>query len=227
MTSPNFRHLHGCNGVLRRMHHCSCDKNCFFKHRPPIEQIGPSSMDLLTNPIWICKQFSNPTTQEKSNLIELINESKKSWVEGSGHNFEVIGDSSGFFKSLYEKFLNVSFEQFGQFTLSPDNSDKIWAYCSTSTEYASVWHDHTRTSTINSVYYLSVPSGDGGEIEFILNGSIFSYKPEEGDLLVFPDCLVHRPTPPLTKGWRISINMEIKTVEKSTDIFLRHKKLWE
>ena len=176
-------------------------------------------MELLINPIWIYKRFSEPTHQEKSNLIELVNESRKNLNKSLGYNFQVTGDHFGFFNSLYEKFLHASFEQFGQFTLSTENSNRVWAYYSTSTEYASVWHDHTRTSTINSVYYLSVPSGGGGEIEFILNGSVFSYKPEEGDLLVFPDYLVHRPTPCLSEKARISINMEIKTIEKSINIF--------
>ena len=176
-------------------------------------------MELLTNPIWICKRFSEPTSQEKSSIIELVNESKKSLSKRSGYNFQVTGDHSGFFNRLYEKFLHASFEQFGQFTLSTENSNRVWAYYSTSTEYVSVWHDHTRTSTINSVYYLSVPGGDGGEIEFILNGNIFSYKPEENDLLIFPDYLVHRPIPSLSEKARISINMEIKTIEKSINIF--------
>jgi hypothetical protein len=87
-----------------------------------------------------------------------------------------------------------------------------------------VLHNHLNTSTINSVYYLNVPitaSIGQGSISFLLNGNKFTYKPENGDLLIFPDYLDHQINFLDDEEYRVSINMEIKCKESSEELFSR------
>jgi hypothetical protein len=69
---------------------------------------------------------------------------------------------------------------------------------------------------------LNVPqtvSISNGSISFILNGETFSYKPENGDLLIFPNYLNHKINFLDDEEYRISINMEIKCEESSEELF--------
>ena len=83
-------------------------------------------------------------------------------------------------------------------------------------QIGSAWHTHTKTATINGVYYLRVFDNCG--CKFLINGEEKLYKPKNDELLIFPSTLKHYPIPS-TKGIRISINMEILTKEDVHTVF--------
>ena len=121
---------------------------------------------------------------------------------------------------MLRKFRNTCTEIFGDLQYLPTNNDFCWAYCSNNGDYAEIWHNHMKTSTINSVYYLNVPKCSGGEIEFDLGGGkVFKYKPKNFDLLIFPNYLRHRPLKVDSIDLRVSINMEFLCEEPPFYIF--------
>ena len=147
-------------------------------------------------------------------------------------NSPIRSDPSNFYKKLYDKFYKVSDHNF-KFTKSNLNNETCWTYIQEGTgtdwmenildnhymqERKNFWHEHTNTSTICSVYYLSVTEGDF--IEFMdSHHTIKKIHVNNDDLLIFPNHLLHRPGRCAKKGKRISINMEILCNEESTDIF--------
>ena len=101
------------------------------------------------------------------------------------------------------------------------------------------WHNHKRSSTINSVLYLKTVNGCGLKYceeyetdqkdfspEFCKmyeNGRSIKYiEPKDFDLLIFPDYMMHTPFFPkdtLKDQTRVSLNLEIRCRESSIDIF--------
>tara|TARA_R100001163_G_C5053088_1_gene189688 strand:+ start:1093 stop:1653 length:561 start_codon:yes stop_codon:yes gene_type:complete len=132
-------------------------------------------------------------------------------------------NESKFTKSLYEKFLNTSKELLDKFTLNKNyNKSSCWAVASNKDFIPSVnWHNHILTSTINSVYYLHIPEKmKGGEIEFkSRRKDILKITPKTNELYIFPGWLWHNPINVESEELRLSINMEICTLEQPRDIF--------
>jgi hypothetical protein len=143
--------------------------------------------------------------------------------ESGGYSFLISDYKSKFFDNLYSKFLNTSFEIFGGFTLSPRNKSVCWSYKSNKKDYASVWHNHVETSTINGVYYHQIKKGDS--ISFLdENNKNVKYYPSMGEMLIFPNTLIHKPNIPVSGFFnsnRYSINVEIITKESSQELFKR------
>tara|TARA_Y100000114_G_scaffold127482_1_gene124159 strand:+ start:1305 stop:1832 length:528 start_codon:yes stop_codon:yes gene_type:complete len=117
---------------------------------------------------------------------------------------------------LYDMFINKCKEHLNDFTLR-DKNFELWCYY-TNKDYAkgNKWHNHIRTSTINSVLYLETVKGKG--IEFENNGEYLYIEPKDYDFLIFPDFLNHLPRISEDKR-RISFNMELRCNENSQDIF--------
>ena len=81
------------------------------------------------------------------------------------------------------------------------------------------WHNHSKSSTINAVYYLQVY--DAG-ISFVgANNNVVDYLPKNDELIVFPSYLNHSAQPNTLQKYRYSVNMEILTEETSADLFSR------
>lgn len=179
-----------------------------------------------TFPIYLIKNFEQVEDNLRIALMAVVLENKVRNHRGNGGSFLIDKDYKDFFKNLYIKFFENSKTLFGDFTTS-NNNDACWSYASNKFDHgAGVLHNHVNTSTINSVYYLNVPqtaSIDNGSITFILNGNIFTHKPENGDLLIFPDYLDHQINFLDDIEYRISINMEIKCEESSEELFSRVK----
>ena len=177
-------------------------------------------------PIYLIKDFEQVEDNLRIALMAVVLENKIRNHKGNGGSFLIDEDYRGFFKYLYSKFFEVSKTLFGDFTPS-NNSDACWSYASNKFDHGpGLLHNHLNTSTINSVYYLNVPqtaSIDNGSISFVLNGSRFTHKPENGDLLIFPDYLDHQINFLDDEEYRISINMEIKCKESSDELFSRVK----
>ena len=118
---------------------------------------------------------------------------------------------------LYNLFLKNSKKFLNKFTLK-DNNFKCWCYFSDSSFLNANWHNHINTSTINGVLYIKMPKKQKG-IDFKIKNKIYNFVPKEFDLLIFPDYLDHFPYPSTTEEPRISVNLELRCLEKSKDIF--------
>ena len=132
------------------------------------------------------------------------------------YNFPIHEDSTLFFSKLYEKYKELCYQIFGNFHIAPQNKTTCWCYRSNVNDSTSVWHNHLATSTINGVYYYQV-EGDG--IFFERYGKEFHHVPQQGELLIFPNDLNHRPDRTTSQTLRYSINMEIKTEESASTLF--------
>lgn len=169
-------------------------------------------------PVILIKNFLIPTEKDKINILNNIFKSKKKYDEIEGeknfYSYQIQEDYNLFLKKLYNQFLLSCFKIFGHLKISKRNVSSCWAYCSSNVDYNSYWHDHKRTSTINAVYYINIPPNSKGPLYFRIPKNnneyeIFSYHPDNYDLLIFPDYLEHKPMPPLTKEYRVCINLEI------------------
>lgn len=130
--------------------------------------------------------------------------------ECQGYNFP-IKDDSEFFDKLYDRFLAKAAKVFGQFTINPENKKQCYCYRSNINDQVCERHNHINTSVINAVYYHQVSKGDS--ISFFLGDYEHKYYPENGELIMFPNFLDHKPNPTKSKRNRYSINMELNTYE--------------
>lgn len=135
----------------------------------------------------------------------------------NGYNFPIYDFKDAFFLNLYDKFLVISKEIFGRFDISLMSKSTCWCYKSFGNDYYPIYHNHYKTSTINSVYYYQISKGDS--ISFLQNNEEFTYFPSKEELLIFPSHLLHRPNKPVKNNYRYSINMEIITDQSVNKIF--------
>lgn len=178
-------------------------------------------------PIYLIKNFNTIDDDLRNRLSSIVLYCKKKNHFGFGGSFLVDIDYDNFFKTSYEKFKNISRDMFNDYHILSDYQP-IFSYCSNKSDHGSgVIHNHLKTSTINSVYYLNIPklsTEEKGSISFFKNGKIFTYKPNNDDLLIFPDYLDHKINNyDIDEEWRISINMEITCIETSDELFSRIK----
>lgn len=173
-------------------------------------------------PVYLLENFHVVSDENKSNYIKVaLNNRFKTNLPAQTYSYMIFEDQTKFYKHLYYKFYSTCKTYFS-FTPLPSNIDSVWAYVSNSNDYASVFHDHKNTCTINSVYYLNVPDANSGDIEFMLDGGkIYKYHPNNFDLIIFPDYLMHKPNQSMSDEWRVAINMEIKAEESSEELFSR------
>ena len=169
-------------------------------------------MHINYNNKYSFKNFHILKKKNTSYFIKIISDDKNNYFKKVGYeeciNSNVPLRVSTYTKKLYNKFLSLSQKNFGPFNLLKNNSNKCWSLLTNRDNYASVTHDHIKTSIINSVYYLSVPEKKGN-IQFFIDEKWFNYQPEENELLILPNYLKHNTTKNDTEEWRIRINMEI------------------
>lgn len=172
--------------------------------------------------LYSIKNFYKPPLFQKQKLIAICwNNLKYKQPHARGYNWPICEDSI-WFQKMYNKFLNYSKKIFN-FHIDEKSTKKLcWCYGSTKDDYAEVWHDHAYTSTISAVYYLSIPGKTSIDFQN-KNGKIINYKPEERELIIFPNILPHKPRKCDGEGSRISINMEIICHESSEELFSRIK----
>ena len=149
---------------------------------------------------------------EKSYLISPISKG----ITDEGYNFALYDDHTLFFSHLYEKYKKLCHKLFGNFHITPQNKTTCWCYRSNVNDSKSVWHNHLCSSTINGVYYYQV-EGDG--IFFERYGKEFHYVPQQGELLIFPNDLDHKPDVATSETRRYSLNMELITQESASTLF--------
>ena len=164
------------------------------------------------------ENFAEVSSQERILINNSIEENylQNLFDDSTNNQFPLYDDHTSFFSHLYEKYKKLCYELFGNFNITPQNKTTCWCYRSNVNDSKSVWHNHLCSSTINGVYYYQV-EGDG--IFFERYGKEFHYVPQQGELLIFPNDLNHRPDRTTSQTLRYSINMEIKTEESASTLF--------
>jgi hypothetical protein len=129
----------------------------------------------------------------------------------TGNNFK-LDKKYDFINTIYEKFFQESTRLFGELVLDPTNTKDVWVYINNKEFYENGIHNHLKTSTINSVYYLNVPDETTGGINFFNDEHdiIYAHHPKEKELLIFPNYMLHEPCQSMTDRYRIAVNLEIK-----------------
>ena len=179
---------------------------------------------LLKYNIISIKDFYNVSLKDRVKINKSIEENflicRETGYDFSGYfNFPIVKDDTLFFSKLYKNFKKISHRFFGNFHLSPENLTRCSCYRSNIKESICEWHNHLATSTINGVYYYQV-EGDG--ITFTHKGKEFHYVPQQGELLIFPNDLYHKPDIATSDNWRYSINMELMTQESASTLFKKY-----
>ena len=129
--------------------------------------------------------------------------------------------------NLYNIFLKICQKKLNKFTLKDSNfklhayyTDKYWCKGGRIIENDNLsfnrFHNHIKTSTINSVLYLKSPKGCGLDIEY--DNKVKFIEADSYDFLIFPNWLNHRPVIS-NKESRISLNLELSCNENVNDIF--------
>jgi len=149
-------------------------------------------------------------------VIEQHEKHKYNPIVGLGNSFKIKDTKENHFDRLYDEVLKKANNLFGELKLLENNSRNCLAYVTNKNHYRNGIHHHSKSSVINSVFYLHMPKteklkegslsfyDDSGEIE------LFWYKPKIGDLIFFPHYMKHEPNPILTEEYRICINIEIQ-----------------
>ena len=146
----------------------------------------------------------------KEILMHKKNNKTLDWNVGSIHVCTKYDDY------LYDLFIKKSRKLLNTFTIkNPDL--KVWCYFTgLKNPKKDRWHNHSRTSNINSVIYLQTVKDYG--IKFKTDTESWYVEPKDFDLLIFPGFLNHLPVTSSTQK-RISLNLELKCKEQDKDIF--------
>jgi hypothetical protein len=149
---------------------------------------------------------------KKAGIVKDILKSQDDIKTGS-YNFEVFSKHNNY---LYDLFIKKSRKLLNPFTIR-DSWLRVWCYF-TGVGYhrKDRWHNHSHTSSINSVIYLETVKNHG--IKFKNGKEPWYVEPNEFDLLIFPGFLNHLPVTSSTQK-RISLNLELKCKEQDKDIF--------
>ena len=156
-----------------------------------------------------CFSIEEDIKNFKENLIkECVDQRKK---EEKGCNFKV---QTKHIDNLYKIFIDCAKKILKPFTIK-DKNFKVWCYMTDSVYNENGWHNHKKSATINSVIYLQIQ--DKG-ISFKQDNEQIYFKPDNGDMLIFPSSLNHNPEPS-TNNKRISLNLELLCNENEKEIF--------
>ena len=139
-----------------------------------------------------------------------------------------------FIKKNLKNFISKSINQYLKKNLNKKSKNikikNLWVVRQFKNEYNPI---HYHDGNISGVGYLKIPSNltksnkkikTNGTIDFIygsksfLNDSIFNHKPNVGDLIIFPNYLMHTAYPFKSKGERRSFSFNIEIDKKLTGI---------
>lgn len=165
-------------------------------------------------------------TAVKARMIDTVLSQKDTANYHGGYTFHV-NDQHGDFKILYNFFFNTVINLFGNVKLSPTHKTWCWANVYNKESFKTNAHNHIKTSSINSVYYLKMPrdvSDDEGGLNLYPPGSEpIQFQPDEGDLLIMPNNTIHEPLLHNSMDYRISINMEMCIESNVFNYFTQEK----
>jgi len=151
------------------------------------------------------QEFYEALVKDHKNLL-----SQNYYKRKESNNFFMDAKYNNLVKYLYNIFLDKCEALFGKLELSCRNRKVAWALVTNKNEHRGVIHNHIKTSTINSVYYLNVPSNKSGRLGFYKdNELIYAHQPANDELIIFPNYLQHQTLKSMTREYRIEINLEI------------------
>ena len=153
------------------------------------------------------------TSDARQRMIDTVLSQKDTANYHGGYTFQV-EDPYGDFKKLYNYFFKTVESVFGSFDIAAKHRDWCWANVYNKNNFKTNLHNHIRTSSINAIYYLKLPKdmleNEGGLI-VVPSGSReeLLFLPEEQDLLIMPNYILHEPQYHSSLDYRIAVNMEI------------------
>jgi hypothetical protein len=177
----------------------------------------------LDNPYLLTVKINIDEVKRKRMVACVLSQKDIAKYHG-GYTFE-IGDPYNDFAELYNMFVELAKQIFGDFKFSVRQKNWCWANVYNCKENKTNMHDHINTATINGVFYLNVPAlleGEGG-LEINNNGNVETFYPETGDLIIMPAWMEHQPCDHSSEEFRIAINMEITTVESVEELYTLEK----
>ena len=143
--------------------------------------------------------------------------------------------SPSFIKKNLIKFIGSNVKKYIKMCTNKDikklNLKDLWVVRQFKNEYNPI---HFHSGNISGVGYLKIPKNitesqkklkTNGTIDFIhgsksfLNKSLFNHKPKVGDLILFPNYLMHTAYPFNREGERRSFSFNIDLDKKTFDIF--------
>tara|TARA_S200002703_G_C3644374_1_gene197803 strand:+ start:53 stop:562 length:510 start_codon:yes stop_codon:yes gene_type:complete len=159
----------------------------------------------------------------KTNVTKFIKDIKSSLIEdclSQRNKINSIKDAlnypveSKYTNFLYNIFYLTSKKYLKNFDLS-DVNFKLWCYLTDEKYNKGIWHNHSKTSSINCVIYLKT---QGKGIHFKHNNEEIYILPNDNDMLIFPGFLDHLPEQS-KKEPRITLNLELRCKEPTEKIF--------
>ena len=187
--------------------------------------------------IKIPKKIIDQINLEVNNILKSKNRTKK-----SDYSKKLVGEvkqeiqlSKNFIKKYLIKFVNANVKKYIKKTINKKikkiKLNNLWIVRQYKNEYNPV---HFHSGHISGVGYLKIPKNitksrkrlrTNGTIDFIhgsksfLNDSIFNHKPKVGDLILFPNYLMHTAYPFKREGERRSFSFNLTLDKKTSEIF--------
>ena len=176
-----------------------------------------------------------------NNEVEIILKNKDK-LKKSDYSKKLVGQvkqelqlSKKFINKYLIKFLKDSVKNYIKKSSTRDakkiNLKNLWIVRQFKNEYNPI---HYHSGDISGVGYLKIPQNitkgnkrlkTNGTIDFIygsksfLNNSIFNHKPKVGDLILFPNYLMHTAYPFKREGERRSFSFNLRVDKKTADVF--------
>ena len=187
--------------------------------------------------IKLSKKVIKDINQEVERII--LNEKKSKKKDYSkklvGEVYQEIELSKNFISKKLKKFIHEKVKNYLKGTINKStnkiNIKNFWVVRQFKNEYNPV---HYHDGNISGVGYLKIPKNitksrkrlkTNGTIDFIhgsksfLNNSLFNHNPKVGDLILFPNYLMHTAYPFKRDGERRSFSFNIDIDKKTFDVF--------
>ena len=183
------------------------------------------------------RKIINQINLEVNNILK-----SKKRTKQSDYSKKLVGEvqqeiqlSKNFIKKYLIKFINSNVKKYIKKTINRRTKtiklNNLWIVRQYKNEYNPV---HFHSGHISGVGYLKIPKNitksrkrlkTNGTIDFIhgsksfLNNSIFNHKPKVGDLILFPNYLMHTAYPFKREGERRSFSFNLTLDKKTSEIF--------
>ena len=183
------------------------------------------------------RKIINQINLEVNNILK-----NKKRTKQSDYSKKLVGEvqqeiqlSKNFIKKYLIKFINSNVKKYIKKTINRRTKtiklNNLWIVRQYKNEYNPV---HFHSGHISGVGYLKIPNNitksrkrlkTNGTIDFIhgsksfLNNSIFNHKPKVGDLILFPNYLMHTAYPFKREGERRSFSFNLTLDKKTSEIF--------
>ena len=187
--------------------------------------------------IKIPKKIINKINDE---VDDVLNDKRK--LKKSDYSNKLVGQvkqeiklNSNFIKKNLLKFISYNVKKYIKKCIKKDvkkiNLKNLWVVRQFKNEYNPI---HFHSGNISGVGYLKIPKNitkgrkrlkTNGTIDFIhgsksfLNNSLFNHNPKVGDLILFPNYLMHTAYPFKRDGERRSFSFNIDIDKKTFDVF--------